>query len=81
MTAPQQSARGGRAPELALAGVAVVFGLTFVVVQDAVERMPVAAFLGYRFLPAAILVALLYRGGCAGFRHKAGGRAWSWVPC
>jgi drug/metabolite transporter (DMT)-like permease len=50
-----------RAAELALVGIAAVWGLTFVMVQDAVERLPVTAFLAYRFLPAALLVALAFR--------------------
>jgi drug/metabolite transporter (DMT)-like permease len=53
--------RSARAAELALVGIAAVWGLTFVMVQDAVERLPVMAFLGYRFLPAALLVALVFR--------------------
>jgi drug/metabolite transporter (DMT)-like permease len=54
---------GRREPlaELSLAGIAAVWGLTFVMVQDAVDRLPVMAFLGYRFLPAALLVALVFR--------------------
>ena len=50
-----------RVAELALLGVAFTFGLTFVLTQQAIERLPVAAFLAYRFLPAAVLVALLCR--------------------
>lgn len=47
--------------ELSLLGVAFMFGLTFVLTQQAIERLPVTAFLAYRFLPAAVLVALLCR--------------------
>ncbi len=47
--------------ELALLGIAAVWGLTFVMVQDAVERLPVMAFLAYRFIPAALLVSLIFR--------------------
>ena len=50
-----------RAAELALVGIAAVWGLTFTMVQDAVERLPVTAFLAYRFLPAALVVALVFR--------------------
>ena len=50
-----------RAAELALVGIAAVWGLTFPMVQDAVERLPVTAFLAYRFLAAAALVALVFR--------------------
>jgi drug/metabolite transporter (DMT)-like permease len=53
--------RSSRAAELGLVGIAAVWGLTFVMVQDAVERLPVMTFLGYRFTAAALLVALLFR--------------------
>lgn len=48
-----------RAAEGALVAVAAVWGLTFVMVQDAVAALPVLAFLAYRFLAAAALVAAL----------------------
>jgi drug/metabolite transporter (DMT)-like permease len=47
-----------RAAELALVAIAAVWGLTFVMVQDAVALLPVTAFLAYRFIPAAGLVAI-----------------------
>ena len=47
--------------ELALIGIAAIWGLTFVMVQDAVALIPVLTFLGYRFVPAAALVAVLFR--------------------
>ena len=47
--------------EPALVAVAAVWGLTFVMVQDAIELLPTMAFLGYRFIPAALLVALVFR--------------------
>jgi drug/metabolite transporter (DMT)-like permease len=47
--------------EAALVGIAAVWGLTFVMVQDAVERLPVLAFLGYRFAAAALVVAAVFR--------------------
>jgi drug/metabolite transporter (DMT)-like permease len=49
-----------RAPfaELALVGVAAVWGLTFPMVQDAVSLVPAMVFLAYRFLAAATVVAL-----------------------
>ena len=50
-----------RLAEAALVGIAAVWGLTFVMVQDAIELLPTMAFLGYRFLPAALLVALIFR--------------------
>lgn len=46
--------------QLSLVGIAAVWGLTFVMVQDAVEELPVTAFLAYRFIPAALLVAVLF---------------------
>jgi drug/metabolite transporter (DMT)-like permease len=46
-----------RIAELALIGVALVWGVTFVMVQDAVEEMPVLTFLAIRFLAAAAIVA------------------------
>ena len=50
-----------RIAELSLVGIAAIWGLTFVMVQDAVERLPVSAFLAYRFLPACALVAVIFR--------------------
>lgn len=50
-----------RVAEVALVGVASVWGLTFVMVQDAIEILPTMAFLAYRFIPAALLVALIFR--------------------
>ena len=38
--------------ELALVAVAAVWGLTFVMVQDAIALLPTMAFLGYRFASA-----------------------------
>lgn len=46
--------------ELALVGVAAVWGLTFVMVQDAIEEIEPMTFLAYRFIPAAALVALAF---------------------
>jgi drug/metabolite transporter (DMT)-like permease len=50
-----------RAAEVALVGIAAVWGLTFVMVQDAIESIDPLTFLAYRFLPAGMLVALLFR--------------------
>ena len=50
-----------RASEAALVAIASVWGLTFVMVQDAIELLPSMAFLAYRFIPAALLVALIFR--------------------
>ena len=43
--------------ELALVGVAAVWGATFTVMQDGIEHLAVMTFLGYRFCAAAGLVA------------------------
>ncbi len=43
-----------RLAELALIGIAAVWGLTFVMVQDAIEELPPLAFLAYRFVPAGL---------------------------
>jgi drug/metabolite transporter (DMT)-like permease len=48
-----------RAPALALLAVTAVWGSTFVVVKDAVERMPVTDFLTWRFALAALAMLLL----------------------
>ena len=49
-----------RVAEAALIGIAAVWGLTFVMVQDAIALLPTLAFLAYRFIPAALLVALVF---------------------
>jgi drug/metabolite transporter (DMT)-like permease len=51
-----------RIAELALISVAAVWGLTFVMVQDAIEKLPTLAFLGYRFTAAAVVVAIVCWG-------------------
>ncbi len=53
--------RYSRAAELALVAIAAVWGLTFVMVQDAIEELPPLAFLAYRFVPAGLLVAIFAR--------------------
>jgi drug/metabolite transporter (DMT)-like permease len=55
------NARKARLAELSLVAMASVWGLTFVMVQDAIERLPALTFLGYRFVPAAAIVALACR--------------------
>jgi drug/metabolite transporter (DMT)-like permease len=65
-----------RAAEGALVGIAAVWGLTFVMVQDAIAELPTMAFLGYRFVPAALLVAAVFWGplralGADGWRAGA----------
>ena len=47
--------------ELALVGVAAIWGATFTVVQDAIEKLPAMAFLGYRFATATLIVAVVFR--------------------
>jgi drug/metabolite transporter (DMT)-like permease len=46
-------------PTLALVGVTAIWGSTFVVVKDAVGRMPVTDFLTWRFGLAALVMLLL----------------------
>ena len=53
--------RAARLAELALVFAAAVWGLTFVMVQDAIRVLPTMEFLGYRFGAAAILMALVFR--------------------
>ena len=50
-----------RLAEVALVGIAAVWGVTFVMVQDAIRYLPVMTFLAFRFLPASLLVALIFR--------------------
>jgi drug/metabolite transporter (DMT)-like permease len=52
--------------ELALIGIAAVWGLTFTLVRDAIAVLPAMAFLAYRFAAAAALVAPLVRRRLAG---------------
>jgi drug/metabolite transporter (DMT)-like permease len=49
-----------RTAELALIAIASVWGLTFVMVHDAIQLLPTMDFLGYRFVPAALLVAIVF---------------------
>jgi drug/metabolite transporter (DMT)-like permease len=51
---------------LLLVATTAVWGITFAMVQDAVERLPVLTFLAYRFLAAALLVAVVFRGSLRG---------------
>ena len=53
--------RQATAAELALVGIAAVWGLTFVMVRDAIAILPVFAFLAYRFAIATALVAPIFR--------------------
>jgi drug/metabolite transporter (DMT)-like permease len=45
--------------ELALVAVTAVWGSTFVLVRDAVAQVPPFAFIAYRFLAAAALLAVV----------------------
>jgi drug/metabolite transporter (DMT)-like permease len=49
-----------RFAELALVGIAAVWGLTFVMVQDAIAILPTLAFLAYRFTLATAIVAPVF---------------------
>jgi drug/metabolite transporter (DMT)-like permease len=49
------------AAEVSLIGVAAVWGLTFVMVQDAIAILPVMAFLAYRFCAAGLVLAIVFR--------------------
>ena len=62
--------------QAALVGIAAVWGLTFVMVQDAIAVLPTMAFLAYRFGSAAVLVAVIFRDrlrglGAGGWRAGA----------
>lgn len=50
-----------RRAQAALLSITAVWGLTFVMVQDAISAMPVMAFLAWRFIPAALLLGLVFR--------------------
>lgn len=63
-----------RIAEVALVLVAFVWGLTFVMVQDAVAELPVLTFLAIRFLAAAAVV-LPFVAGRLGGLGRAGVRA------
>jgi drug/metabolite transporter (DMT)-like permease len=49
------------AAELALVGIAAVWGLTFTMVQDAIAVLPAMAFLAYRFAGATAIVGPMVR--------------------
>jgi len=53
------------AATVALVGVTAVWGSTFIVVKNAIERMPVMDFLAWRFAIAALVMALLRPGAIA----------------
>jgi drug/metabolite transporter (DMT)-like permease len=51
-----------RGLELALVGVAAIWGATFVTVKDAVRHVPVFEFIAMRFLLAALLMSAVFWG-------------------
>jgi drug/metabolite transporter (DMT)-like permease len=55
-----------RGPTLSLLAVTAVWGSTFVVVKDAVEKMPVTDFLTWRFALAAVAMLVLRPRAVAG---------------
>jgi drug/metabolite transporter (DMT)-like permease len=55
-----------RAPTLALVAVTAVWGSTFIVVKDAVEKMPVTDFLTWRFAMAGLAMLLIRPRAVAG---------------
>jgi len=59
MTAPTRT-RSSLFAEFGLIGIAAVWGLTFVMVQDAIALIPALTFLAYRFLIATAVVALIF---------------------
>jgi drug/metabolite transporter (DMT)-like permease len=65
----------GRA-ELALAGVTVVWGATFVVVKTAIAHIPPLLFLVLRFSVAAVALGGIYAGAL--WRQRARASAWVW---
>ena len=64
--------------QLALVCVTAVWGLTFVMVQDAVARTPVLNFLAWRFLLAGLLVTALAHRPLRSL-GRAGWRAGAWM--
>jgi drug/metabolite transporter (DMT)-like permease len=70
------AARRAGGAEGALVGVAAVWGLTFVMVQDAIRELPTMAFLAYRFTAAALVLCAVFGRrvlalGAAGWRAGA----------
>ncbi|MEA2401362.1 MAG: hypothetical protein QOK00_1765 [Thermoleophilaceae bacterium] len=51
-----------RLSELALIGICVVWGLTFVIVNDAIQLLPTLSFLTYRFAAATLIVTVVFWG-------------------
>ena len=65
---------------VALLVVTAIWGSTFIVVKDAVERMPVMDFLAWRFVLAAAAMALVRPGAVRRSHRQRGGTAccWGW---
>ncbi len=59
MTAPAVTRRQALAATAALTGITAIWGSTFVVVKDAIERMPVMDFLAWRFALATLAMLAL----------------------
>ncbi len=60
--------KAGTRAELALAGVTVIWGTTFVLVKSALGEVSTFLFLALRFSVAAVALAILYKGR---FRRKS----------
>jgi drug/metabolite transporter (DMT)-like permease len=58
--------------ELALAGVTIIWGTTFVVVKSALAEVSTLVFLTLRFWVAAVTLILIYRGAIRGKGNLAG---------
>jgi len=56
--------------ELALIGIAAVWGLTFTMVQDAIAILPTLAFLAYRFAGATLIVLPFFHFPLAALRRE-----------
>jgi drug/metabolite transporter (DMT)-like permease len=61
--------------EIGLVAIAAVWGLTFVMVQDAVAEIEVMTFLAYRFIPASALVAAFFWRDLRGLGRDGWGAA------
>jgi len=71
------TSRAGRGrAELALAGITVVWGSTFVVVQYAIRSVPPILFLSLRFTVAAVVLCAIY--GSAIWKQRTQASRWLW---
>lgn len=71
---PRDHASVRRLCELSLIAISAVWGVTFVLVQDAIAVLPVSAFLAYRFLAAAAIVAVIFWSRI----RSLSARGWCW---